>query len=107
MSDNQEKLIDVFQKVEYTGLERPEYILKNGRAFNIYAAYDYILEQQDKIDQQAARIAELESVAQRVVGALSCSGYGAVENSLNPVESLLFDAEEALSNTTPGTQGDK
>lgn len=41
--------IDLFELVPYTGIERPEYILKNGKAFNVYGAYKYILNQQEII----------------------------------------------------------
>ncbi len=39
---------------------------------------------------------ELRDIAIRVVGCISASGYSPKENSLNPLESLLFDAEKAL-----------
>ena len=39
-------MTDKFEKVPYNGICNPEYILKNGRAFNIYSAYDYIIKQQ-------------------------------------------------------------
>lgn len=58
---------DVFEKVEKVfGSERPEYILKNGKAFNIYGAYNYIKEQQDTIDQLNG---ELEDLKDEVVSA--------------------------------------
>lgn len=30
--------MDKYELVEYVGLNRPEYILKNGKAFNVYGA---------------------------------------------------------------------
>lgn len=42
---------DVFELVDTKGLgmERPEYVLKNGKAFNVYAALKYIQAQQERI----------------------------------------------------------
>ena len=40
---------DIYELVEYEGLHRPEYILRNGRAFNIYKAKEVLEEQQREI----------------------------------------------------------
>jgi hypothetical protein len=48
---------DVFEKVQYTGVERPEYVLKNGKAFNVYAALAYIKTQQEQIKNLEERVA--------------------------------------------------
>ena len=42
---------------------------------------------------------ELREIAIRVVACISASGYTPKENSLNPLEALLFDAEKALGET--------
>lgn len=60
---------DTFKKVEYTGLDRPEYILKNGRAFNIYAALPYIENQQNEIAELKAKIANGKIWAEKTLAA--------------------------------------
>ena len=72
------KMSDVFEKVSYEGLDRPEYILKNGKAFNIYAAFEYVQEQQD-------RIAELE----KAYGEVTSAQYG-----LHPVKQLEQERDQ-------------
>gem|GEM_PF-6694082 len=57
---------DVFEKVDYEGSERPEYILKNGRAFNVYAALKYIQEQQKQIKYLAGKEALINEMKREI-----------------------------------------
>jgi hypothetical protein len=43
--------MDNYELVEYTGSDRPEYILKNGRALNIYGAKKILEDQQREITE--------------------------------------------------------
>lgn len=51
-----------------------------------------LMEERDKLAVEGAMHRE---ITVRTIGMLSCSGYEPKENSLNPAESLLFDALEA------------
>lgn len=64
------KMADVFEKPPYTGVDRPEYILKNGKAFNIYGAFNYIQGQQSEIFTLTAENKALRECLTIVAGLL-------------------------------------
>lgn len=58
---------DKFELVPYApGTERPEYILKNGKAFNIYGAKIYIEEMQVKYDRLMVLLSERDELVDDV-----------------------------------------
>jgi hypothetical protein len=50
------KMSDIYEKVHYTGIDRPEYILKNGKALNVYGALIDLQTQQTEIDELKAQL---------------------------------------------------
>lgn len=60
--------MDKYESVKYAGLDRPEYILRNGKAFNIYAAKKVLESQQAEIE---ALKAQLNLIKQKLSGATS------------------------------------
>ena len=57
---------DVYEKIEYTG-ERPEYVLKNGKARNCYGLLIDVHELQETITKQAERIKKLTEALQSMI----------------------------------------
>ena len=51
---------------------------------------------QQKLDALAAENAAREEIIGRLIGQYSAAGYHAVQNSLNPAQSLLYDAMQVL-----------
>lgn len=55
----------------------------------------HALELQQKLDAVLAESVVKSDVIERLIGQYSMAGYHAVQNSLNPAESLLYDAMQA------------
>jgi hypothetical protein len=55
--------VDKYELVEYSGLERPEYILKNGKALNIYGAKKILEQQQERITELEVALLKLIDLA--------------------------------------------
>ena len=66
---------DIFERVDYKGLDRPDYILKNGKAFNIYGAFDYIQAQQAKITRLAKELDDAKKQKRAAVSAVHDSEF--------------------------------
>lgn len=61
-----------------------------------YVSYERYSALNAECDALAAENAVRGEIIERLIGQYSAAGYHAVQNSLNPAQSLLFDAMQAL-----------
>ena len=62
------KMSDVYKKVECNDFERPDYVLKNGRAINVYGMLNDVHELQKDLAESQAEVERLRDSLCELVG---------------------------------------
>lgn len=64
---------------------------------------DKLQESREKLDAVLGESAARGEIVERLIGQYSCAGYHAVQNSMNPAQSLLYDAMQVQKSGSTST----